>query len=470
MRRNGNYMAQSEKKGRGGRFLRIWIFLCALAVSLSLFPIGCGGGGANAPKKNIVITMNNGAREHEENRLEEQRRYNELFMRKYPGTSLYFDTWQFSPETFMLRMSGGNCTDVIGVYATEATVVIEKGLAADITDMVRSWDKFKFVNETILKAITHNGRIYGLPVGGAGGCYVMTLFYNKDIFKEAGITKPPDTWDELVEIGKKLTDRKKGRAGFGILGEKGGAGWHFLNWVWQSGGDFELKKDGKWTAIFDSPEATRALQFVKDLHWKHDILQDDILSNNDDLFEYFASDRIAMAFFVPEYLEHLIDKYKMPVEKIGIALLPAGPAGRANQMGGAFSIINPTISKERQEWAFKAITFDYELEAIELKCKIQKEQGRIVGHGVLPVFHGEYQDKVDAIIDKYRTVPSQKEMMREAAKYVHPEPPYYCQQLYSEYLGPAVQKVLTDKNADPEKLLKDADAEFQRRFLETLKR
>jgi len=59
-------------------------------------------------------------------------------------------------------------------------------------------------------------------------------------------------------------------------------------------------------------------------------------------------------------------------------------------------------------------------------------------------------------------------MMREAAKYIHPEPPYYCQQLYSEYLGPAVQKVLTDKNADPEKLLKDAAREFQHNFLDKI--
>jgi ABC-type glycerol-3-phosphate transport system substrate-binding protein len=372
----------------------------------------------------------------------------------------------------MLRMSGNNCTDVVGLFATEATTVIEKDLAADITDMVKTWDKYQNLNESVIRPITYEGRIYGLPIGGVGGSYVMTLFYNKDLFNEAVIEKPPDTWEELVETAKKLTDRSKGQAGFGILGEKGGAGWHFLNWVWQSGGDFEVKKEGKWTAVFDSPEAVRALQFVKDLRWKHQVLQDDILCDNDDLFEYFSAERIAMAIFTPEYLVHLVEKYEMPFEKIGIALLPAGPGGRANQMGGAYNIINPAIPREKQEWAFKAMTFDYELDTIELKCQTMKRQDRIFGFGVIPVFHGEYQDKVEGIVDKYRTIPGQKKLMREAAKYVHPEPPYFSQQLYSEFLGPSVQEVLTNEKSNPEKLLREAAHDFQSRFLDkiTIKR
>ena len=454
-----------------------WIIFFFISPILCVFLIGCGGSGQEAKpqkpaasqKDMIVISVNNGALEGEDKRIEEQNLANELFMKKYPGAKTYFDPWQFSPETFMLRMSGGTCTDVVGLFATEATTVIEKGLAADITDLVKSWDKYQYINESVLKPITYEGKIYGLPIGGVGGSYVMTLFYNKDLFKKAGIAKPPDTWEEFVETAKKLTDRTKGHAGFGILGEKAGAGWHFLNWVWQAGGDFEKKENGKWKAVFDSPEAVNALQFIKDLRWKHEALQEDVLCDNDELFEYFSSERIAMAIFTPEYLIHLIEKYEMPFEKIGIALLPAGPAGRANQMGGAYNIINPTISREKKKWAFNLIAFDYELETIELRCQILKRQGRIFGFGTIPVFHGEYQEKVDAIVDKYRTIPGQTEIMREAVKYVHPEPPYYSQQLYAEFIGPAVQAVLTDKNADPEQILKSAAKDFQARFLDNIK-
>jgi len=446
----------------------VLLFLFSLLVSLWM--AGCGGGEgpeSRSPsgQKEIVITVNNGPLEGDEKRIEEHRLLNELFMKKYPGARIYGDPWQYSPESFMLRISGGTCTDVVGLFASEAATIIEKGIPTDITDMVTEWDKYPYLNKSVLDPISHEGKIYGLPVGGVGGSYVMTLFYNKDHFREAGIEKPPDTWEEFVEIAKKLTDRSKGRAGFGILGEKGGAGWHFLNWVWQSGGDFEVKENGGWKAVFDSPEAVRALQFLKDLRWKHQVLQDDILCDNDDLFEYFSAGRISMSIFTPEYLVHLIEKYEMPYQKIGIALLPAGPGGRANQMGGGYSIINPNISEEKKKWAFRAITFEYDLDTIELRCQIMKRQGRIFGFGVLPVFSGEYQDKIEAIIDKYRTVPGQQELMQEASEYIRPEPPYYCQQLYSEFTGPAVQKVLTDQDADPEELLKRAASDFQERFL-----
>jgi multiple sugar transport system substrate-binding protein len=423
----------------------------------------------------IVISVNNGAQEGDENRFEEQRRINALFQSHYPNAKIEFSTWQFTPETFLAKIAGGTCTDVVGLFATEGTTVIEKGLALDITDYVANWDKYKCLNKKILEPFTRDGRIYGLPVGGIGGCYVMNLFFNKKMFRDAGIVdengnpKPPDTWEEFVETAQKLTNREKGVAGFGILGETGGAGWHFLNWVWQAGGDFEKKINGKWKAVFDSPEAVAALQFIKDLRWKYDVLQQNLLASNDDLFEQFASERIAMALFTPEYLVYLVEKLHYPIKNIGIALLPAGPAGRANQMGGAYSIINPNIAPEKRQMAFNVIVFDYELDTIELKCRTEAEQGRIVGYPVLPVFAEEYQSKIDAIIDKYRTVPAMPQLMRDASKYLHPEPPYFSQQLYHEFLSPAVQAVLTDKNADPATLLHNAARDFQKRFLDQIK-
>jgi multiple sugar transport system substrate-binding protein len=451
------------------------LFILSACLILALSISGCkkpadsvadNGTKKTSGKKIITITVNNGPLEGEDKRIEEHRRVSALFHKKYPEAQIEASTWQYSPESFIMRVQGGNCTDVVGLFASEAATVVEKKLVIDITDMIEKWEHYKYVNKPVLGPMMSDGRLYGLPVGGVGGSYVMTLFYNKEIFKEAGIEKAPETWEEFIEISKKLTDRSTGRAGFGILGEKGGAGWHFLNWGWQAGGDFEVLKDGKWTAAFGSPEVIKALQFVKDMKWKHNILQDDILCDNDDLFEQFSSGRIAMAIFTPEYLVHLIEKFEMPYEKIGIALLPAGPGGHANQMGGAYSIINPMVSEEMQEWALKSILFEFDLDTIELRCQIMKEQGRIFGFGVIPVFHGEYQDKVEAIVDKYRTVPGQPELMQKAAKYIRPEPPYYCQQLYSEFLGPAVQKVLTDKDADPAKLLKDAADIFQSRYLD----
>lgn len=427
-------------------------------------------------EKTYTIIVNGGVPEDDKERLVEQELFQRLFHQRFPQIKLEFSTWQFTPESFIAKISAGTATDIIGVYATEGTVVIEKHLAADITDFVKNWELYPYINKEVIAPFTHEGRIFGVPAGGIGGGYVMTLFYNKDMFKKAGIVdengepKPPQTWEEFVAVAQKLTDRQQGVAGFGILGEaQGGAGWHFLNWVWQAGGDFEKKINNRWVAVFDSPEAVKALQFLKDLRWKYDVLQKDVTCTNDDLFQLFVSERIAMAIFTPEYLFYIVEKLKFPIEKIGITLLPAGPAGRANQMGGSFFIINPTIPRDKQAAAFNFITFTFDLNLIEEICKLRRQQGRLVGIAALPVFTPEYQQKIDAVIDKYRNVPSLSDLMAEAVKYVRPEPPYYCQALYREYLSPVVQKVLTDKNADPEKLLKEAAQDFQKRFLDQLK-
>ena len=421
----------------------------------------------------IIISVNNGPKEGEDERIEEQKLQNKIFQKYYPNGLIEASSWQFSPETFLSRMAIGTCTDVVGVFASDVLSIMEKGYALDITNMIKEWELFQQLRPEIIEPITRNGRIYGLPVGGIGGGYVMTLFYNKKLFKEAGIVdekgeaKPPQTWEEFVEIAKKLTNREKNVAGFGILGGDG-AGWHFLNWVWQAGGEFEKNIDGKWTAVFDSPEAVKALEFIKDLKWKHNVLQANVLTSNDDLFQLFVAEQIAMAIFTPEYLIYLVEKFKYPIENIGITLLPAGPAGRANQMGGAYNIINPTTSKEKQKMAFNFLTFTYNLEWIEEQCKLLKQQGRVFGFATLPIFKEEYQSKINAIIDKYRTVPGDIALMAEAVKYVRPEPPYYCQQLYQEALTPLIQAVLTDKNVDCEKLLKDGAKKFQTGFLDKI--
>jgi multiple sugar transport system substrate-binding protein len=459
-------------------------FLLLLTMGALILLAGCSQEKSSAPKKvgapggepaRMTISTNNAAMEDDAKRLEEQRQLEALFQKKYPNVDILFSSWQFSPQTFMAKMAAGTCTDIVGLFATEGTTVIEKGLALDVTDFVKGWDKYKYLKPELLAPFSRNGRMYGIPGGGIGGCYVMTLFYNTKLFKEAGIVDkngqpdPPATWEEFAQVAQKLTDRRIGRAGFGILAERGGAGWHFLNWVWQAGGDFEKQTDGTWKAMFDSPEAATALQFIKDLRWKYDVLQKDIFCSNDDLFEQFVSERIAMAIFTPEYLVHLVEKLKMPLDEIGIALLPAGPAGRANQMGGAYSIINPTIPKERQQMAFNFIVFDFDLPTVELRAKLMKEQGRLFGYPVLPIFEPEYQNQIDEIVNKYKTLPSYPGLMEEAAKYIHTEPPVFSQQLYSEFLSPPIQTVLTNKDADPAQLLKKAAEEFQQRFLDKVR-
>jgi len=49
-------------------------------------------------------------------------------------------------------------------------------------------------------AVTSGDGIYGMPIGGGP----MVLFYREDVLAEHGITEPPATWDELIEMMRTL--------------------------------------------------------------------------------------------------------------------------------------------------------------------------------------------------------------------------------------------------------------------------
>ncbi|MBX7246907.1 MAG: extracellular solute-binding protein [Candidatus Sumerlaeaceae bacterium] len=426
----------------------------------------------------IGVSKNSGAMENDFKRQAEQDLMRRLFEEKFPDATLQFDTWQFSPDTFFAKYNAHTLPYVIGLFATEATLILDKRLSADITEELRAWKLYKHLNPKLLEPISRNGRVLGLPVGGAGaGFYVMTLFCNVPLFKAAGLVDargrviPPQTWDDFTTYAIRLTDHSRGVCGFGMLGENGGNAWHFLNWAWQAGGDFERRGgDGQWISVFHEPPVIHALEYLRDLRWKHDVLQKNILANNDDIIQMFASGRAAMMFQAPETMQSLIDKYHFPAGDVEIALLPAGPAGRANQIGGAFVIVNRDLEGQRKQRAFDAIVYEHEPDVIEPRLRLLKEQGRRVGLPCVPIFLPEYQEKIDAIVNKYRTVPDQSKLMAQAAEAVRVEPPYRCQTLYSQYLGPAIQEVLINRNADPAKVLQVESRRFQLRELDPINR
>ncbi|HEU5158998.1 MAG TPA: sugar ABC transporter substrate-binding protein [Streptosporangiaceae bacterium] len=82
------------------------------------------------------------------------------------------------------------------------------------------------------------------------------LYYNKQRFKEAGITKPPATWAELVAYGKKLT--RGGRYGLAIEGANNSENAHHaFVFAKQHGADFF---DAAGKARLDSPQAVEGVK------------------------------------------------------------------------------------------------------------------------------------------------------------------------------------------------------------------
>jgi multiple sugar transport system substrate-binding protein len=123
----------------------------------------------------------------------------------------------------------------------------------------------------------------GKPIAYSLANETWILYYNKDIFDKAGLPYPPSkaenawTWDQFVDVAKKLTKDSGGRTpndrgfspgnivAYGIAFNYGSSFWPVLG---HSNGGGWFSDDGK-TLLINSPETVEAAQAVADLYLKH---------------------------------------------------------------------------------------------------------------------------------------------------------------------------------------------------------
>ena len=194
-----------------------------------------------------------------------------------------------------------------------------------------------------------NGKIYSIPFQRS----TMVLYYNKDIFKEAGLDpeKAPSTWEEMVEIAQKVTNDK--RKGVGIALNSGSAQWAFTGFALQNSSDGKnlMSEDGK-QVFFNTPENVEALQFWIDLQKKYKVMAEGIVQWTD-LPTQFLAGEVVMIYHTTGNLTNIAKNAKF---NYGVAFLPAHKRKGAPTGGGNF-YISSGISEERQKAAWKFIKF-----------------------------------------------------------------------------------------------------------------
>lgn len=280
---------------------------------------------------------------------------------------------------------------------------------------------------------------------------------------------PPTTWDEFIEAAKAVK-AKTGAAGFCMFTQHNQGGWTFMNWGWQAGGEFERQEGDQWQAVFDEQPIVEAMQLIKDLRWQHNVLQDELLFDVGQSFPMVASHQCGMVMFTPDWFEIVVNEHGGNLDDLGLTILPAGPAGHANVMGGGYTVINVNASPEVQQAAFEWITWRmFSLEALENEIKSQGGFARwsISTRSLMYKPSSGTAQREQELVEKYRNVPYFKTYVEEAGKYARPEPPIATQELYAALDG-VIQTVLTDENADPQTLLTEAVRQFQAEYLDTL--
>ena len=127
-----------------------------------------------------------------------------LVKEKWPNvtlevTKLPDDNYYTSLKT---KLASGECPDIIltqPMYAGQNScyALAEAGYLASLNDLDNVQGR-----EDSLSSVTYDGDI----VTDTAGVAILGTYYNKDLFKQAGIESEPQTWDEFLEDCKKLKD------------------------------------------------------------------------------------------------------------------------------------------------------------------------------------------------------------------------------------------------------------------------
>lgn len=162
----------------------------------------------------------------------------------------------------------------------------------------------------------------------------FVIAYNKTMFKKAGITSPPATWNEWISDAKKVMAANPGVYGAGFDPADSYDPWKFIwSYAHQLGGRF-VSQSGK-TSDMNSSEVAQALHFYFAQDFQYHIVPPQALTwNSAQMFTAFAEGKVAMIPLADYGTQ--TSAAGTPVDgHIGFAPLPNVPYGMSSRPAGA---------------------------------------------------------------------------------------------------------------------------------------
>ncbi len=214
--------------------------------------------------------------------------------------------------------------------------------------------------------------ILGFPIRG----HVQLLFYRKDVFNRLGL-KVPETWDQMVDIGKQVQAKTELSGVAMYYGKTAGQNLMiWFNYLWGMGGEL---LDAKGQPAFNSPQGVAATQAYIDVLLKHKVAPAGSASFNEtDAVNSVAQGKSAM---VPVWwwrYAGLTDAKTSTLkpDQIGFAPLPSMPGKEATTYTNSwFYGINR--SSKRKDAAMEYLTWLSQPE-IERSVLLDRSRNEVV--------------------------------------------------------------------------------------------
>jgi multiple sugar transport system substrate-binding protein len=399
------------------------------------------------------------------------------FEKLYPNVTIEGSEYNYWTDSFLELAERNQVPTLFQVWMPDSGKIIEQGIAADLTSIVTAQKLDQIYNPQILSLAKSDGKFYGIPLSG----YAMGLAYNIPMLRAAGYNAPPATWDELAAMARKMTDRDQGVAGFSMITDGNAAsGWHLTTLAYTFGlknSDIMTLEGDTYKAGFGSGRMVDALNFLKDLRWKYDVLPResmDYLKNGEGL----ALEHAAMTMIAGDQFTWIRKTYPdADMSKFGFAPLPAGPGDQSfTLINGIMAMVSAGATPDQIEAASYYYLWD-QLDTNEVKLRFESSQSdptQGIGAPSLPLFTGAYQEARVAAEKPYTDLPVDNyklfvDAIASGATKIMTEP-YFTSVDYYFYLpmGSVVGKILADPAADPAALAQEAAEAFEAAYPDLL--
>lgn len=364
------------------------------------------------------------------------------FLEKYPHIKLQRGSqrlWLEGVEggaSTLLAIAGGTAPDLLDFEIRELGSYIEKGFLYPLDEWINTeltaaearaagtFDENIMYRDELEERVHPQAieALYSMGPDGKKHFYclpkdtrIRVLAYNKILFRQAGldpVKDVPKTWDELWEVGKKITNPEENRYAFF------GTGVYDIWASWEGSPLFlsmnttrvaQDPLDGSWRAAFNGPGVTTAADFWIKLvskEWTHPRTGKTIRGIGKygaslGVWEQWDNDQVAMVFthLNVAIMNDGLGLQGRSYDEVGIARIPTAPNGKSvSELRFMFSGITATVTDPAVRdavWKYIRFSASDAAERIKIEMNIASNNAKYIRPDLLKKYgYEEYIPQV----------------------------------------------------------------------------
>jgi len=278
----------------------------------------------------------------------------------HPNIQVKFETvpWKDAQAQLVREIQAGGGPDVAQIAFVWTASLGRSGLLKDIVPFVKASPPGKGLQDFLATDLgTVGDKIYGLP----WTVDTATMVYRPDLLEKAGITRFPDTWEDLAAVAKRLTLDTKGAGRtdqYGFCWPAGsgpdGATWFLVNaYLWSNGKTFMKQgAGGKWEVGVSPQDVAGVMRYFKSF-FDQKVAPESLIAvsweGDPEMVGSLARGTCAISNFRLATFRLAAKQSQMPVK---MALVPRGSAKRASHLGGRTLALNSNTKYPDESWEF----------------------------------------------------------------------------------------------------------------------